>query len=177
MLFQRGLVRILFATETFAMGVNMPARSVIFTTILKHDGSQRRQLTPGNAHHCVAFLLPLLESHNVFSCQMCWYDDICRIAKVSSNLFLFLLLGEYTQMAGRAGRRGLDVTGTVIIMANNCDNSAMPTDLQLQQLLLGSATKLISRFKITYSMILYLHRGNLQTPQVRVAFKLKKEGF
>lgn len=68
-------------------------------------------------------------------------------------------------MAGRAGRRGLDSTGTVIIVANNCD-SPMPTDLQLQQMLLGQATKLTSRFKVTYSMILYLHRGNLQTPQV-----------
>ncbi|VDM31683.1 unnamed protein product [Hydatigera taeniaeformis] len=118
MLFQQGLVRILFATETFAMGVNMPARCVVFTAIQKHDGDQRRPLTAG----------------------------------------------EYTQMAGRAGRRGLDSTGTVIIMANNCD-SPMPTDLQLQQMLLGQATKLTSRFKVTYSMILYLHRGNLQTPQ------------
>nr|CDS31957.1 DNA RNA helicase C terminal [Hymenolepis microstoma] len=119
MLFQRGLVRILFATETFAMGVNMPARCVIFTSLQKHDGSQRRPLTAG----------------------------------------------EYTQMAGRAGRRGLDTTGTVIIMANNIDNSVMPNDLQLQQMLLGQATRLTSRFKITYSMILYLHRGELQSPQ------------
>lgn len=68
-------------------------------------------------------------------------------------------------MAGRAGRRGLDTTGTVIIIANGIDNSVMPTDLQLQRMLLGQATKLTSRFKITYSTILYLHRGELQTPQ------------
>ena len=53
MLFQRGLVRVLFATETFAMGVNMPARSVVFTTINKHDGSQRRPLTPGKPTGCL----------------------------------------------------------------------------------------------------------------------------
>uniref|UniRef100_A0A5K3FIR5 DSHCT domain-containing protein n=1 Tax=Mesocestoides corti TaxID=53468 RepID=A0A5K3FIR5_MESCO len=119
LLFQRGLVRILFATETFAMGVNMPARCVIFTAIQKHDGNRRRPLTAG----------------------------------------------EYTQMAGRAGRRGLDSTGTVIIMSNNYEASVMPTDLQIQQMLLGQATKLTSQFKVTYSIILYLHRGNLQTPQ------------
>lgn len=43
-LFQRGLVRVLFATETFAMGVNMPARSVIFASIEKHDGQKMRSL-------------------------------------------------------------------------------------------------------------------------------------
>lgn len=47
MLFQRGLVRILFATETFAMGVNMPARCVVFTSTQKHDGTKRRSLTAG----------------------------------------------------------------------------------------------------------------------------------
>lgn len=43
-LFQRGLVRVLFATETFAMGVNMPARSVIFASVEKHDGQRMRPL-------------------------------------------------------------------------------------------------------------------------------------
>ena len=48
-LFARGLVKVLFATETFAMGVNMPARTVVFANIRKHDGrglcvrSQRRR--------------------------------------------------------------------------------------------------------------------------------------
>ena len=44
LLFQKGLVKILFATETFAMGVNMPARTVVFDSIEKHDGKERRIL-------------------------------------------------------------------------------------------------------------------------------------
>eukprot|EP00170_Pyropia_yezoensis_P008117 contig_33747_g8144 len=59
-LFARNFLRVLFATETFAMGVNMPARSVVFASLSKHDGRGFRALEPG----------------------------------------------EYTQMAGRAGRRG-----------------------------------------------------------------------
>ena len=46
LLFQRGLVRILFATETFAMGVNMPARTVVFDTVDKFDGNKKRNLNP-----------------------------------------------------------------------------------------------------------------------------------
>ena len=73
MLFARGFVKLLFATETFAMGVNMPARTVVFDSIRKHDGKEFRTLLPA----------------------------------------------EYIQMAGRAGRRGLDTTGTVIILCKN----------------------------------------------------------
>lgn len=43
-LFSRGLIQVLFATETFAMGVNMPARSVMLTAINKHDGRRTRPL-------------------------------------------------------------------------------------------------------------------------------------
>jgi antiviral helicase SKI2 len=46
-LFSRNLIKVLFATETFAMGVNMPARSVAFNSIRKHDGLQFRELLPG----------------------------------------------------------------------------------------------------------------------------------
>jgi superfamily II DNA/RNA helicase len=46
-LFSRGLVKVLFATETFAMGVNMPAKSVVFNSIRKHDGKEFRVLQPG----------------------------------------------------------------------------------------------------------------------------------
>ncbi|KAF6036501.1 hypothetical protein EB796_005177 [Bugula neritina] len=46
LLFQQGLLKILFATETFAMGVNMPARTVVFDSIRKHDGINFRDLKP-----------------------------------------------------------------------------------------------------------------------------------
>ena len=42
LLFAKGLIKLLFATETFAMGVNMPARSVLFDSIRKHDGTCER---------------------------------------------------------------------------------------------------------------------------------------
>jgi antiviral helicase SKI2 len=107
-LFARGLVRVLFATETFAMGVNMPAKTVLFSSIRKHDGNGFRTLLPG----------------------------------------------EYTQMAGRAGRRGLDDTGTVIIAAPE----EVPGEAVLRQTILGTPTKLTSRFRLTYTMLLCLLR-------------------
>ena len=108
-LFSRNLIKVLFATETFAMGVNMPARCVVFNAIRKHDGMQFRELQPG----------------------------------------------EYTQMAGRAGRRGLDKVGTVIIC---CFGDTPPPQLVLRNMLTGSSTKLQSRFRLTYAMILNLLR-------------------
>jgi len=108
-LFSRGLVKILFATETFAMGVNMPARCVVFNSIRKHDGVQFRELQPG----------------------------------------------EYTQMAGRAGRRGLDKVGTVVMC---CFGDTPPPQTLLKNMLTGSSTKLQSQFRLTYTMILNLLR-------------------
>ncbi|CAH8606420.1 unnamed protein product [Schistosoma mattheei] len=125
MLFRRGLIRILFATETFAMGVNMPARCVIFTTLEKFDGQKRRPLNSS----------------------------------------------EYTQMAGRAGRRGLDASGSVIILLGGIGksltpgSSGLPSEHTLCDIILGRQTQLVSKFKITYSMILHLHRTNWLTPQ------------
>eukprot|EP00794_Sanderia_malayensis_P015879 gene15879-17479_t len=107
-LFQKGLVKLLFATETFAMGVNMPARTVVFDNIRKHDGKGFRELLPS----------------------------------------------EYIQMAGRAGRRGLDSTGMVIILCK----SDVPDIADLHRMMLGKATLLQSQFRLTYSMILNLLR-------------------
>lgn len=46
-LFQEGLIKVLFATETFAMGVNMPTRTVVFASLRKHDGQEFRSLHTG----------------------------------------------------------------------------------------------------------------------------------
>nr|CAD7586424.1 unnamed protein product [Timema genevievae] len=108
MLFQEGKVKLLFATETFAMGVNMPARTVLFDSVRKFDGIEMRNLLPA----------------------------------------------EYIQMAGRAGRRGLDKTGTVIIICK----SNVPGKLELREMMLGQPTLLQSKFRLTYSMILNLLR-------------------
>uniref|UniRef100_A0A8C5WTI5 SKI2 subunit of superkiller complex n=1 Tax=Laticauda laticaudata TaxID=8630 RepID=A0A8C5WTI5_LATLA len=108
MLFSKGLVKILFATETFAMGVNMPARTVVFNSVRKHDGANFRDLVPA----------------------------------------------EYIQMAGRAGRRGLDTTGMVIILCKN----QVPEMSDLHRMMLGKPTRLQSQFRLTYTMILNLLR-------------------
>eukprot|EP00105_Crassostrea_gigas_P042002 XP_019926150.1 PREDICTED: helicase SKI2W isoform X2 [Crassostrea gigas] len=120
MLFQRALVKILFSTETFAMGVNMPARTVVFDSIRKNDGTCFRDLLPG----------------------------------------------EYIQMAGRAGRRGLDTTGTVIILCKG----DVPEMSDLHKMMLGKPTKLESQFRLTYSMILNL----LRVEQLRVEDMMKR---
>ena len=69
-LFVRGLVRVVFATETLALGINMPARSVVLTSLSKWDGETHADVTPG----------------------------------------------EYTQLTGRAGRRGIDIEGHAVVL-------------------------------------------------------------
>lgn len=109
-LFAKTLVKVLFATETFAMGLNLPTRTVVFSGFRKHDGRSFRDLLPG----------------------------------------------EYTQMAGRAGRRGLDLVGYVIIVSPGSDEA--PPVGTLRNMILGDPTKLRSQFRLTYNMILNLLR-------------------
>lgn len=104
-LFSKGLVKVLVATETFAMGVNMPTKSVIFCDTRKFDGSKHRDLLPG----------------------------------------------EYTQMSGRAGRRGKDVKGTVIIFFQNPDRT--PREFILEEMLKAEPTVLESKFRIRYNQL------------------------
>jgi len=106
-LFQEGLVKILFATETFSIGLNMPAKTVVFSKLKKFDGSRKRWLTSG----------------------------------------------EYIQMSGRAGRRGLDDYGIAILMI---DEVVDPESAK--SMISGSPNELKSAFHIKYSMILNLLR-------------------
>ncbi|KAL6888475.1 hypothetical protein ACP4OV_009501 [Aristida adscensionis] len=125
MLFCRGVIKVLFSTETFAMGVNAPARTVVFDSLRKFDGKEHRRLLPG----------------------------------------------EYIQMAGRAGRRGLDTIGTVIIMCRD----EIPEESDLKTLIVGKPTRLESQFRLTYTMILHLlrveelkHRGHAEEKFCRI---------
>ena len=76
------------------------------------------------------------------------------LRKFDGKEFRQLLPGEYTQMAGRAGRRGLDSIGTVVVM---CRDEILE-ESDLKHVIVGSATRLESQFRLTYIMILHLLR-------------------
>src|SRR5215469_7739366 len=80
-LFTAGLVRVVFATETLALGVNMPARTVVIERLDKWNGETHAPLTPG----------------------------------------------EYTQLTGRAGRRGIDVEGHAVVLWNPGEDTTEPS--------------------------------------------------
>ena len=107
LLFAKGYIKLLFATETFAVGINMPTKTVIFTAFQKFNNGGFRNLY----------------SH------------------------------EYTQMAGRAGRRGIDVLGNVIHLNNIFE---VPSVSQYRLILTGKPQTLVSKFKIHYNLILNL---------------------
>ena len=111
LLFAKGYIKLLFATETFAVGINMPTKTVIFTGFDKFNGSSMRLLHPH----------------------------------------------EYTQMAGRAGRRGLDTIGHVIHLNNLF---SIPYMYEYESLLNGKPQLLQSKFKISYNLILNFHQYN-----------------
>lgn len=106
-LYGKGYIKVLFATETFAVGINMPTKTVIFSNLSKYSDNGMR---------------------NLFS-------------------------HEYTQMAGRAGRRGLDKIGHVI-HCNNLFGDILDNDYK--DILSGKPQSLESKFEISYSLILNL---------------------
>lgn len=82
-LFQRGLVKAVFATETLALGINMPARTVVLEKLTKWNGEGHVSITPG----------------------------------------------EYTQLTGRAGRRGIDIEGNAVVLWSPTVDSATAAGL------------------------------------------------
>lgn len=112
LLFSKGYIKCLFATETFAVGINMPTKTVLFTSLNKYDGIQERYLY----------------SH------------------------------EYTQMAGRAGRRGLDPIGHVIHLHSMFEP---PTTGEYSTILSGKPQTLQSRFEIDFSLIIRCMRNGI----------------
>ncbi|KAL8827286.1 MAG: hypothetical protein Q9170_007072 [Blastenia crenularia] len=113
-LFQEGLIKVLFATETFSIGLNMPAKTVVFTSVRKFDGVQQRWVSPS----------------------------------------------EFVQMSGRAGRRGLDDRGIVIMMIDEKMEPAIAKDI-----VRGEQDKLNSAFYLGYNMILNLMRVEGISPE------------
>jgi len=107
LLFSKGYIKMLFATETFAVGINMPTKTVLFTDVNKFDGSGMRGLY----------------SH------------------------------EYSQMSGRAGRRGLDKVGHVVHL-NNLFKSVELVDYK--KMMCGKPQTLVSKFKVSYHLLMNL---------------------
>jgi len=106
-MFTSGLVKLLFTTETFALGINMPARTVVFTGLRKFDGIS----------------------------------------------FDYLRTRDYMQMAGRAGRQGIDDKGLVI---SNLEARDM-ADAPIERLLKATPEAVQSRFKLSYASIIHLY--------------------
>jgi ATP-dependent RNA helicase DOB1 len=113
-LFQEGLIKVLFATETFSIGLNMPAKTCVFTSVQKFDGVNMR----------------------------------------------FVTSSEFIQMSGRAGRRGLDERGVVIMMVDSKMEPAV-----VKEIVRGEQDKLNSAFYLGYNMILNLMRVEGISPE------------
>ena len=107
-LFQQGLLKLVFATETLALGINMPARSVVIERLEKYDGEGHVLLTPG----------------------------------------------QYTQLTGRAGRRGIDTIGHAVVLHQRS------VDFRQVASLVGTRSyPLHSSFRPSYNMVVNLLRG------------------
>ncbi|MFW5866146.1 MAG: DEAD/DEAH box helicase, partial [Nanoarchaeota archaeon] len=105
-LFAKGLIRILYTTETFSVGINMPAKTVVFNSLDKFDGVSMRMLNSK----------------------------------------------EYFQIAGRAGRRGIDTQGTVIALVDR-----KFTDLEkLKEISTKDNVPIISQFTLSVNTVLNL---------------------
>uniref|UniRef100_M8C8Y0 DEAD-box ATP-dependent RNA helicase ISE2, chloroplastic n=1 Tax=Aegilops tauschii TaxID=37682 RepID=M8C8Y0_AEGTA len=118
-LFQRGLVKVVFATETLAAGINMPARTAVISSLSKRIDAGRQLLTP-------------------------------------NNLF---------QMAGRAGRRGIDTVGHSVLVQTTNEGPEECCDV-----IFAGLEPLVSQFTASYGMVLNLLAGS------KVTHKQKESG-
>ncbi|MDO5063619.1 MAG: DEAD/DEAH box helicase [Actinomyces bowdenii] len=100
-LFSAGLIKVVYATETLALGINMPARTVVLESLRKWNGSAHVTLSPG----------------------------------------------EYTQLTGRAGRRGIDVEGHAVVLAADDVEPSTVSALASRR-----TYPLVSAFRPTYNM-------------------------
>lgn len=119
-LFAAGLLQVLFATETFSVGINMPAKTVVFNGLRKFDGQSFRMINSK----------------------------------------------EYFQLAGRAGRRGIDTVGYVVVMIDRRDNN-------LDELITVSAADTVpirSQFQLSFNTVLNLI-ANHSPKEVEVVLK------
>ena len=123
-LFQKGLIKVVFATETLAAGINMPARTTVISAISKRTDSGHRMLTAN----------------------------------------------EFLQMSGRAGRRGMDKIGYVVVMGTQ-----FQTPDEVADLVRSSSNPLESQFSPSYSMVLNLLQ-NLELDQAKELI-LKSFGY
>ena len=121
-LFQQGLIKVVFATETLAAGINMPARTTVISSLSKRT------------------------------------DDGHRLLKPS----------EFLQMAGRAGRRGMDIRGYVVTVQTRFEGSK-----EAAYLATSDADPLVSQFTPSYGMVLNL----LQTHTLEEAKELVERSF
>jgi len=104
-LFLKGLIKVVYATETLALGINMPARSVVLEKLVKWDGKAHQDLTAG----------------------------------------------EYTQLTGRAGRRGIDIEGHAVVVEHPGFDVG-----QLGRLASRRTYPLVSSFQPSYNMTINL---------------------
>lgn len=124
-LFLRRLVKVVFATETLALGINMPARSVVLERLDKFNGAERAPITPG----------------------------------------------EYTQLTGRAGRRGIDIEGHAVIQWRDDTSLDYLTSLATKR-----TYPLNSSFRPTYNMAVNLV-GRLGRDEARDVLELSFAQF
>jgi ATP-dependent RNA helicase HelY len=120
--FGEAVVKVVFATETLALGINMPARSVVVEQLSKFNGDTHEDLTPG----------------------------------------------EYTQLTGRAGRRGIDVVGYAVALYSPFHSFA-----EIASLASARSRALRSSFRPTYNMAVNLVRRHTR----REAYRLVESSF